>query len=291
MAIEETAVKLLKTPKIASWLAKVDEIVAGGKPYDLVMSGWFMPEQAAQIKARNPGALLLAGLSVNWVWDNKDWMAFLVSVAGYGRVTPFTVKEDMYLHRPDGSRVAFGWASEAWGQEEIYAMDPRSPEWVELITSFYKNALDQPQHDGIIVDMVTEVSWCPEAISDAEWIKATKAIFGWIHKLNARHKPVIFNAGGAFADIDAYKDYMDGYVLENFMGEQLKAVFDDGLASGDNGFMVIYAVDTDDTGTRDLNKMRLGLVLSLMFDNTYFTYDFGPRDHGQAGWFPEYDVV
>ena len=36
--------------------------------------------------------------------------------------------------------------------------------------------------------------------------------------------------------------------------------------------------------------MRLGLVLSLLNDNTYFAYDFGPRDHGQAWWFPEYDV-
>ena len=36
--------------------------------------------------------------------------------------------------------------------------------------------------------------------------------------------------------------------------------------------------------------MRLGLTLSLLFDNTYFAYDFGPRDHGQAWWYSEYDV-
>ncbi|MBU0461172.1 MAG: hypothetical protein KJ574_01160, partial [Nanoarchaeota archaeon] len=30
--------------------------------------------------------------------------------------------------------------------------------------------------------------------------------------------------------------------------------------------------------------------LSMLNDNTYFTYDFGPRDHGQAWWFQEYDV-
>jgi hypothetical protein len=36
--------------------------------------------------------------------------------------------------------------------------------------------------------------------------------------------------------------------------------------------------------------MRLGLTLSMLNDNTFFTYDFGPRDHGQAWWFPEYDV-
>jgi hypothetical protein len=53
---------------------------------------------------------------------------------------------------------------------------------------------------------------------------------------------------------------------------------------------VVYAVDTDDTGRQDMNRMRLGLTLSLLNDNTYFTYDFGPRDHGQSWWFPEYDV-
>jgi hypothetical protein len=36
--------------------------------------------------------------------------------------------------------------------------------------------------------------------------------------------------------------------------------------------------------------MRLGLTLSLLNDNAYFAYDFGPRDHGQAWWFPEYDA-
>ena len=43
----------------------------------------------------------------------------------------------MYLHTPDGERCGFGWESEEWQHEEIYAMDPRNPEWVELIISFY----------------------------------------------------------------------------------------------------------------------------------------------------------
>ncbi len=285
-----TGGKTSRTPKIASWLAKVDEIIASQKPYDLVMSGWFTAEQAAQIKKQNPDAIILAGISVNWVWDNQDWMAFLTYIASYGREVPFTVKEDMYLHQPDGSRVAFGWASGEWGHEEIYAMDPRNPDWVNLITAFYKNVLGQPQHDGIIVDMVLEVSWCPAAISDEAWVAATGAIFRQLIALNTENKPVVFNAGRDLNDIDVYRDYMDGYLMENFMGAQLKAAFDDGLQAPGDDLMVIYAVDTDDTGIQDLNKMRLGLVLSLMYDNAYFTYDFGPRDHGQAWWFPEYDV-
>ena len=60
------------------------------------------------------------------------------------------------------------------------------------------------------------------------------------------------------------------------------------LANSD--YIIIYGVDTDDSGIKDLKRMRLGLTLSLLSDNTYFTYDMGPRDHGQAWWFDEYDV-
>jgi hypothetical protein len=279
-----------KYPKIASWLAKKDEIIASKKLYDLVMSGWFTPEEAAQIKSQNPDAILLAGLSVNRVWDNQDWMTFLTTAASHGRVRSFVIKESMYLHKPDGSRCAFGWASPQWGHEEIYAMDPRSPEWMGLITSFYENVLNQPQHDGIIIDMLTEKSWCPEVISDQEWTEATKLILRWIKKMNPIRKPVIVNAGRDLSEIDAYSPYMEGYLMENFMGAQVRSTFDEGLKAAEDDYKVIYAVDTDDTGVKDLNKMRLGLTLSLLHDKTYFTYDFGSRNHGQAWWFREYDV-
>jgi hypothetical protein len=285
-------------PKIASWLAKKDEIIASQKPYNLIMSGWFTPEEASQIRSLNPEAILLAGLTINWVWDNPDWMTFLTTIASYGKKVPLAITEevplaiteDMYLHEPGGERCAFGWASASWGQEEIYAMDPRNPEWIELIISFYKNVLDQPQHDGIIIDMLLEKSLFPDAISDQEWVDTTRNIMAGIKALNTTGKMVIFNSGRDYSEIDDYKEFMDGYLMENFLGEQLKSTFEDGLKAADTGYLVIYAVDTDDTGQQDLSRMRLGLTLSLLNDNTYFTYDFGPRDHGQAWWFDEYDV-
>lgn len=277
-------------PRIASWLAKKDGIIASGKPYVLVMSAWFTPEEAAAIHQNNPDARLLAGLTLTWTWDNPEWMTFLETIASYGHPAPLRVTEAMYLHEPDGSRCPFGWASEEWGQQEIYAMDPRNEDWVNLILSFYGTVLAQPQHDGIIVDMVTEASWCPEAISAADWVTATRAIMSRLQALNTSRKTVIFNAGRDYREIDAYAGYFDGFLMENFLGTQLKTTFEEGLAATDTGLTVIYAVDTDDTGTRDLARMRLGLVLSLLNDTTYFTYDYGPRDHGQAWWFPEYDA-
>lgn len=277
-------------PKIACWLAKKEELIESGKPYDLVMAGWFTPEEAEQLRENNPDVILLAGLTTTWVWDNPDWMSFLVTVANYGMDTPVEINENMYLHDAEGERCGFGWASEEWNQEEIWAMDPRDPEWFDLITTFYSVVLDQPQNDGIIVDMVVEKQyWCPE-ISDEEWLEATKDIYDTITALNTQNKLVIFNAGARLSDIDAYEEYFDGYLMENFMGDQLQTTYAEGLEAANSDYLVIYGVDTDDTGVEDYAKMRLGLTLSLLNDNTYFTYDFGPRDHGQAWWYPEYDV-
>jgi len=277
-------------PKIASWLAKKDELIESQKPFDLVMAGWFTPEEAAMLKENNPDVMLLAGLTATWVWDNEGWMSFLVTVANYGRDTPIEITEDMYLHDAEGERCGFGWASEEWNHEEIYAMDPRNPQWVELVTSFYEIILAQPQHDGIIVDMVVEKQYWSPSISDEEWLEATRAIYEQISELNTEDKLVIFNAGARLSDIDEYGTYFDGYLMENFMGEQLKTSFNEGLEAAASDYIVIYGVDTDDTGVIDLKKMRLGLTLSMLNDNTYFTYDFGPRDHGQAWWYDEYDV-
>lgn len=285
----ENQAAIQEYPKIASWLAKKEEIINSGKPYSLVMTAWFTLEEAEEIRSQNPSVMLLAGLTVNWVYDDVGWITFLETVGNYGRAEPIEIKENMYLKTPNGERCAFGWASEEWGHEEIYAMDPRNPEWVELITSFYKNVLDQPQHDGIIIDMVTERSWCPETISDEEWVEATKAIMAQIQRFNTKDKLVIFNSGRDFLKIDEYAEFFDGYLMESFLGER-GASFDDGLKAADDEYIVIYAVDTGDTGEKDLKRMRLGLTLSLLNDNTYFTYDFGPRDHGQAWWFPEYSA-
>jgi hypothetical protein len=279
-------------PKIASWLAKKDEIIDSGKSFSLVMSAWFTSEEVDSIKAQSPHAKLLAGLTVNFVWDNEGWMTTLETIASYGREEPLEITESMYLRTSGGQKCPFGWASEEWGQEEIYAMDPTSNEWVELVTSFYENVLEQPQHDGIIVDMVIEnpIVYWPDAISDDDWVEATKSIMAEIDELNTEDKLVIFNAGREFADIDEYGAFMDGYVMEGFLNGSWGADYDMGLEATEGPYVVIYAADTDDTGVQDLNRMRLGLTLSLLNDNTYFTYDIGPRDHGDAWWFPEYDV-
>jgi hypothetical protein len=275
-------------PKIASWLSQKDQLIASGNPYDLIMTGWVTPEEAEKFKKINPDVIILAGLTVNWVYDNTDWRTFLETIASADG-TQRTIQDSMFLKNKAG-RCAFGWASAQWGHQEIYAMDPRNEEWIHLVLAAYKTILEQPQHDGVIVDMLMNVSWCPEIISDKEWEAGTQAILSEIRSMaDSNDKLVIFNAGRDLSDIDSYAHYMDGYVMENFLGSW-GADYDTGLRAAQDDYLIIYAVDTDNTGTYDLQKMRLGLTLSLLNDSTYFTYDFGPRDHGQAWWFPEYDI-
>jgi hypothetical protein len=92
-------------PKIASWLAKKDEIIASGRPYALVMSGWFTPQEAEKIRSQNPRVLLLAGLTVNWVYDDSSWITFMETVASSGRETPLAITDEMYLTDTDAKDV------------------------------------------------------------------------------------------------------------------------------------------------------------------------------------------
>jgi len=293
---EDTIEESFNFPKIASWGAKKDEITKSKKPYDFIMGDWFTAEEAQMIRAQNPNAKILAGAAISWVNEDKNYIRYLEILGNLGASQEIQINDEMYLKKPNGEKCPFGWASDEFQQKEFYAMDPRNPQWIGLITSFYKNILAQPHHDGITFDMVSETSPCPEAISDLEWLEATKEFMEGIKNINTEKKLVIINSGGYLSLIDEYSEYFDGFLLEKFMGKPFKkgwpsgATFHEGLENARSGRITIYAVDTDDTGIKDMARMRLGLTLSLLNDNTYFTYDFGPRDHGQAWWFPEYDA-
>ena len=130
----------IKYPKIASFLAKKDEVINSEKAFDLVITGWITQEEANKIKSHNPNAILLSGLTVNWVYDSYEWKTFLTTVANYGRKSPIEISEDMYLHNLGGDRCAFGWRSEEFGTGEIYAMDPRSEQMGGSYSLFLRNS-------------------------------------------------------------------------------------------------------------------------------------------------------
>ena len=193
------------------------------------------------------------------------------------------------------------------GWEDLHAMDPRHPGWRKLILAYYETVAKQPQHDGVIVDMVDAFPFCegarsggvPTPMDATAWVSAQDELLGLVRESVPSDKWVLANAGHDFPAGSPFPQHLNGYLLENF-GGRWGAGLEEGLASAQRALqttqpphMVVFAVDTDDTAEIDWRRFRVGYAASLLFDHTYLAFDRGPRDHGGVTdwWFPEiYDV-
>ncbi len=295
-----------RSPRLALWLAKKGELVAHPSAgYDLVMTAWFEPAEAQAIRHRRPSAKLLAGLTHTWIWDNPDWMRFLLTVANAGDPDgPLQISDDMYLMFDDDGDGTLDRRCSPSGWPGVYAMDPRHPGWQQLILGFYDIVAQQPQHDGVIVDMVDAYPFCEGAwsaevaipLDAAAWVSAQDELLGLIRERVPPGKWLFANAGRDFPASSPFSQHVNGYLLENFLG-QWGASLEEGLASAQRALestqpphLVVFAVDTNDSGTINWPRFRTGLVASLLMDNTYFAFDYGSRYHGGVAdwWFPEY---
>lgn len=298
-----------RNARLGLWLAKKDELIKHeSAAFDLVMTAWFEPGEAAHIRERHPSAKLLAGLSLNWVSSDPEWQTLLVTVANSGDPGgPLQITDDMFLkvdENNDGildSRCAFP----GWDDPAIYAMDSRHPGWQELILSYYDVAASQPQHDGVIIDMLDAYPFCdgswsegiPTPLDPSTWVSGQEHLLSMLREGIPTDKWIIANAGCGFPEESPFPQYLNGYLLENSLGVFCGLGLEEMLASGQRALestnpphIVVYAVDTDDTGEIDWPRFRTGLAASLLMGHTYFAFDFGPRDHGGVldYWFPEY---
>lgn len=298
-----------RSPRLALWLAKKSELIAhDSASFDLVMSGWFEASEAEAIRARRPSAKLLAGLTLTWVSASQDWLALLVTVANGGDPSgPLQVTDDMYLMFDDDEDGVLDRRCSPPGWEgEIYAMDPRHEDWQELILSFYDVVGAQPQHDGVIVDMLDAYPFCegawsegvPVPLDEDGWVDGQEQLLASVRAGLSAEKWIVANAGYDFPVRSPFPQYLNGYLIENALGtqfglssvEELLASASRAMTTTASPHIVVFAVDTDDTGVMDPPRFRTGLAASLLADNTYFAYDYGPRDHGGVAswWFPDY---
>ena len=301
-----TALPQGRSVRLALWLAKKEELIAHEDAnYDLVMTGWIEPAEESGLRGGNPSTKLLAGLTHTWIFDDPGWLDLLVLVANNGDSTgPLQITDDMYLMFDDDGDGILDRKCSPPGWDQIYAMDPRHPGWRTIITAFYRIVAGQTQHDGVVVDMVDAYPFCDGAwssgvtapIDAATWVSAQADLLALIQETVPSDGWMIANAGRDFPDGSPFPSYLNGYVLENFLGEW-GADLSEGLASAQRALettkaphAVVFAVDTDDTGTISWPRFRTGMAASLLLDNTYFAFDFGARDHGgvQGWWFPEY---
>jgi hypothetical protein len=296
-----------RSPRLALWLAKKHELIEHPTAsYDLVMTAWFEPAEADSIRARHPTAKFLAGLTLTWIYDEPGWLGFLITVANNGDPNgPLQITDDMYLMFDDDGDGILDRRCSLPGWEEIYAMDPRHPGWRQLIFAFYKIVANQSQHDGVIVDMVDAYPFCDSAwsegvqtpIDSVAWVSAQDELLSMLRDSVPAEKWILANAGRDFPSGSPFPQHVNGYLLENFIGELCLLSLEEGLASAQRAIsttnaphIVVFSVDTDNTGIIDWPRFRSGLVASLLMDNTYFAFDYGPRDHGGVTdwWFPDY---
>ena len=296
----------LPTPRLALWLAKKPELLAHDQArYDLVMTGWFEPGEAQDIRTATPSANLLAGLTHTWVMDDPGWQGLLVTVANGGDPNgPLQITEDMYLKFDDDADGQLDRHCSLPGWENILAMDPRHPGWRALVLSFYQTVGQQAHHDGAVVDMVDAHPFCDGAwsegiltpLDETAWVAAQDTVLGLVRGTIPGQKLLIVNAGRDFPSGSPFPRHVNGYLLENFLGAWGLGL-EQGLASAMRAVQttkaphaVVFSVDTDDTGVIDWPRFRTGLVASLLMDHTYFAFDFGPRDHGgvTGWWVPSY---
>lgn len=298
-----------RSPRLGLWLAKKEELIGHATAaYDLVMTGWIEPAEAEAMRERHPSAVLLAGLTLHWVADDPAWRALLVTVANGGNPDgPLQITDDMVLMFDDNQDGVLDRRCDfpGWTDPVIFAMDPRHPGWQELILSFYDVVASQPQHDGVIVDMVDAYPFCdgawsagvPTPLDASAWLAGQVDLLRMLRERLPADKWIIANAGLDFPEGSPFPQYLNGYLLENALGDlfgldlgQMLASAERALASTSPPHIVVFSVDTDDTGVVDWQRFRTGLAASLLLDHTFFAFDFGPRDHGAVNdyWFPDY---
>ena len=201
-----------RSPQLGLWLAKKNELIEHeSAAFDLVMTAWFEPEEAASIRNRYPAAKLLAGLTLTWIAGDPEWQTLLVTVANSGDPGgPLQITDDMFLmydNNGDGvldSRCSFP----GWEDPEIYAMDPRHTGWQELILAFYDVVASQPQYDGVIVDMVDAYPFCegswsegvPIPLDSSAWVSGQEHLLSMLRDSIPEDKWIIANAGCDFPE-------------------------------------------------------------------------------------------
>jgi len=295
-----------RSPRLALWLADKNELLAHDTAdFDLILTGWFEPTEAEALRARNANARLLAGLALNWVSTDPGWLPMLHTIANGGDPNgPLQIRDDMYLMFDRDGDGALDTHCSPPGWDQILAVDPRHPGWRELILSFYDVVASQPQHDGVVVDMLDAYPFCegawsqgiPTPLGASGWVSAQEELLASLRERLPQGKWLFANAGRDFPAGSPFPAYLNGYLLENALGTQFGlGSMQEVLASAERAqqstqapHIVVFAVDTDDTGQVDWARFRSGLAASLLIDNAYFSFDYGSRIHGEVdGWWQE----
>ncbi|MBP9760729.1 MAG: hypothetical protein KBD15_00610 [Candidatus Magasanikbacteria bacterium] len=153
---------------------------------------------------------------------------------------------------------------------------------------FYDNAWDDVRYfAGENADLNRD--GVKEKNLQASWQAGTEALYSKTRQLTRNRFIIVANG-----DSRAYRDQVNGKMLENFSEENWQR-FMDTYAYNQNTphqpQIQIVNSNTDNGAHAQSNYQRMRFALgSTLLEDGYFSYDFGDTNHGQLWWYDEYNA-
>ncbi len=246
-----------------------------------------------EIKKKNPQIILLAYVpTMSW---NFGWHDAL-----HGSLRN-SIKEEWWLKDSNGQNISI------WPNTQALSIHS---DWANFLPSFVKEEiLATGLWDGVFFDEVDDrvstrnsglidldKNGAPDTPSEADalWRTGYIKMFARARELLGNDMLIIIN-GASNAD---YQKNINGRMFENFPTPwEGSGGWRDSM-NGAKGLsklvrlpqIFIFNATTENTGNRfDFQKMRFGLASALLA-NSFASFDYGDKDHGQLWWYDEYNV-
>lgn len=257
---------------------------------------WSNERKIRAIKTLNPNIKILAYISASEI--NAARYEGDTTSPGYRLASQIDPR--WFMYRSNGSVMS--WWPNAWllnATDKAEAVGDRR--WNTMLPTFIQSELmSTGLWDGVFLDgaydIVTDkygfdidlekdgVTNTVEEI-DGEWQVGMRKLIQGVREKIGTEKLILLNSG------TAYTYLANGVLFEN-LGEKnwsyAAQIMRDAKPLSQSPKINALNVNTENTfAENDLQKMRFGLVSSLLFD-AYYSFDSGDATHHQAWWYDEY---
>jgi len=114
-----------------------------------------------------------------------------------------------------------------------------NPAIFPIFANFHQDNGNQPQHDGVIIDMLDAYPFCdgswsegvPTPLEPSAWVSGQEQLLSVIRDSIPEEKWIIANAGCGFSKDSPFPQYLNGFLLENSLGAFCGLDMDKMLAS------------------------------------------------------------
>jgi hypothetical protein len=260
--------------------------------------GVLYPERLRELKRRNPDMILLA-----YVTSQETIRDF----TGLKTMFPLRyrlfqgIRSEWYLTDTNGATRSF-WPGTSLLNVTLDAPRMNGETWVDHLSTFMATeVLVNTVWDGVFYDNAWDniTYFSPGAIDlnrdgradtdlDQKWRQGMSTLFTQTREKTGR--PIVLVGNN---DTLAYAKELNGMMLENYASTRAQELFAkarQNATSRATPRVNIINSNTGNTGNRAMYQaMRFGLTSALLTDS-YFSFDYGDKNHGQLWWYDEYNV-